>query len=247
MTKDTELIPLPINVPALAIDHPAAAKLIRVLGRKTPKRAIKTRPGPGGKQFSYVPWAYVADLLNKVFGPAWSIEFIGTPERIKLPPIPKKENGKLVKDKDGKLIMVEREEVMVTIRLKTPWGVQEATASHTYYPSNAEQLYGDVVQSARSKALRRAAANWGVALDLYFEVDEGSIEEDVSLAEAKTAWKSALSRHELTPSTAAALIGRHFEDTSLTLDDYLAATGKEGAEAWWTVIDILSEEIKKDD
>ena len=235
MTKDTDLIPAPSNVPALAIDNPQGAKLIRVLGRKTPRTAIKTRPGPGGKSFSYVPWAYVANLLNKVFGPAWSVEFIGTPERIKLLPI--KKAGKPD---------VEREEVMVTIRLKTLWGVQEATASHTYYPSNAEQLYGDVVQSARSKALRRAAANWGVALDLYFEEDPASIEEDVELAEAKMAWKSALARHEMTPGTAAALIGRHFEDTSLSLDDCLAATGQEGAEGWWALIDLLTKEVEKD-
>src|SRR3990167_2285253 len=236
MAKDTDLIPAePTGVPALATDYPQAAKLIRVLGRKTPKSAIKTRPGPGGKSFSYVPWAYVANLLNKVFGPAWSIEFIGVPDRIPLPPI--KKAGKPD---------VERVEVMVTIRLRTPWGVQEAPASHTYYPSNAEQLYGDVVQSARSKALRRAAANWGVALDLYFEEDPASIEEDVELAEAKMAWKSALARHEMTPGTAAALIGRHFEDTSLSLDDCLAATGQDGAEAWWTVIDILTEEVQKD-
>src|SRR3989304_1819501 len=110
---------------------PQAAKLIRVVGRKTPKSAIKTRPGPGNKSFSYVPWAYVANLLNKVFGPAWSIEFIGEPNRIPLPPI--KKSGKPD---------VERVEVMVTIRLRTPWGVQEATPSHTYYPANAEQLYG---------------------------------------------------------------------------------------------------------
>src|SRR3990172_12903000 len=110
MAKDTDLIPAePIGIPALAIDHPQMAKLVRVLGRKTPKSAIKTRPGPGGKSFSYVQWAYVASLLNKVFGLTWSIEFIGEPNRIPLPAI--KKTGK-----PG----VEREEVMVTIRLRTP-------------------------------------------------------------------------------------------------------------------------------
>src|SRR3990172_3628107 len=117
-------------------------ELSKHLGKKTPRNAIQTRPGPRGMKLSYVPWSWVARRLNEAFGPTWSFEMRGEPKHLPLPPL----------QKEGK--MVERQEVMVSMRLTTPLGFQDATSSHTYFPSNAEILYGDVVASAQSKALR---------------------------------------------------------------------------------------------
>lgn len=232
----SENLPVPADdsVLALATDHPQAKKVVAALGRATPKNVRKPRPGPGGRTFTYAPWAYYARVLNRVFGPTWSFEFAKDPDWRKLPPI-----------KKGTKV-TEREEVMLVMRLRTPWGVQESAGDAIYYPSNPEQSRGAVIQSAQSTALKRAAARWGVALDLYMDVDdEQQFEADVELGEAKTAWKSALSRCGLTPTAAVSLLSKRLADDPdalVTLDDCLAATGREGAAAYWALIDELGKE-----
>jgi len=114
----------------------------KILKRKTPKTAIYTRPGPYGRDLAYVPWAYVARQMNEAFGSNWSLKYIADP---------KMQGG----------------EVLVMVEVSTPDGSQQAYGSHKYQQSNANASYGDALQSATSKALRRACARWGIALDLY--------------------------------------------------------------------------------
>lgn len=131
------------------------------LGKRTPAEAIYERPGPFGKPLAYVPWAWVARRLNEAFGPAWSFKYLSDPK-------------------------IEGGEVMVMVELSTPLGVQQAFGSHRYQTNNPNASYGDAIQSAASKALRRAASRWGVGLDLYL-----SLEEDVTEEETK-AWEKLI-------------------------------------------------------
>ena len=129
----------------------------KVLGKKTPKAAIYKRPGPGGMSLSYVPWAWVARRMNEAFGSNWSLRYIADPK-------------------------IQGGEVLVMVEVSTPEGSQQAYGSHKYQQSNPNASYGDALQSATSKALRRACARWGVALDLYLGADE---EESVDITELR--------------------------------------------------------------
>src|SRR3972149_66243 len=119
----------------------------KVLRRKTPKTAIYTRPGPYGRDLAYVPWAYVARQMNEAFGSSWTLRYIADPK-------------------------LQGGEVLVMVEVSTPEGSQQSYGSHKYQQSNPNASYGDALQSATSKALRRACARWGVALDLYLGADE---------------------------------------------------------------------------
>src|SRR3990167_3167523 len=149
--------------------------------KPTPKKERKTRAGPGGMRLTYAPWSYVADRLNEVFGPNWSFE--STVE-------PKMQNG----------------EVIVGIRLMTPLGHQDAFGGHKYQPSNPNASYADALQSAMSKALRRAAARWGIALDLY-RGDEETRDEDEDVVAARVAMESALNTFGIARADALAILG----------------------------------------
>ncbi len=136
-----------------------------ILSGRTPKRFIKTRPGKGGKTFSYVPHGYVAAVLNKAFGFDWDFELIPIDgsnlflymESGKSGP---KQNasvlvhGKLtvrIHDKKGKLI--------ATIT-KTSTGEKESVKNMSW---------GSLVKSAESDAFKKAASRLGIALDLYWQ------------------------------------------------------------------------------
>jgi hypothetical protein len=243
MEDDSALVPVDSTMPALATEHPLAKKVVAALSRRTPDKARRTRPGPAmadgtRMKFTYAPWAYIAARLNKVFGPAWSYEIVGVPEHIKLPP---------TKGRQGKP-PAEREEILVFVRLRTPWDIQVAAGSHVYYPSNPEQLLGDVVQAAQSKGLRRAAARWGPGLDLYFDTEQAEDPVDQEVEDARTAWRSAVGKCGLVEKGAVPLLSKKLADDPdalTTVDDLVAATGEEGAKAYWILIAALEEAVKE--
>ena len=139
------------GLPALAREAQETLK------KKTPKAAIYERPGPFSKPLAYVPWAWVAQQLNVAFGPAWSLRFIADPQRTTSTTDP------------------NSEEVLVMMELTTPLGSQQAFGSPKYKLNNPNASYGDALQSAASKALRRAASRWGIGLDLYLGGEEDEI------------------------------------------------------------------------
>ena len=153
----------------------------RELRKPTPKKERRTRKGPGGMTLTYAPWSYVADRLNEVFGPNWSFESIVEP-----------------KIQDG--------QVIVGVRLITPLGHQDAYGGHRYLANNPNASYADALQSAMSKALRRAAARWGIALDLY-RGDEETRDEDEDVVAARVAMESALKTFGIAKADALATLG----------------------------------------
>ncbi len=254
MAKDesTEIIPAKdqgLLVPGLATDHPAAAKMMKALKRKTPKAIIKTRPGPGGMRFAYVHWSWIVQRLNEVFGPTWGRE-VTSIDRIPLPELPPRHD----RDCGGKRGKCnanhkprERIEVITRVRITTPWGNKDATGGHTYFPDNAEQGYADAEQAAISKGMKRAASLLGIALDLYTDLpDDTAVEADFALQDAQAAWRSELGAAGLTEKASVSLLSEKMADdpTALTtVDDLLAATGEEGATAYRKLIETLREAV----
>ena len=126
----------------------------------TPKEFIKTRPGKGGKQFSYVEIGYVLARLNQIFSSAgWEFEVI---EQI-IDPKEVVVKGKLtIKDyKTGYQVS------------KSQYGVKERRETGV--------TLGDTLKAASSDCLKKCASMFGIALDVYWnQLDslgtEGKIE-----------------------------------------------------------------------
>ena len=256
--ESTDLVPAEdqgLLVPGLATDHPAAAKMMRALKRKTPKTIIKTRPGPGGMQFAYVHWSWIVQRLNEVFGPTWGREVVGY-DRIDLPDLPPRHTRDCGGKKLGSRVSCnaghgprKRIEVITRVRITTPWGNKDATGGHTYFPDNAEQGYADAEQAAISKGMKRAASLLGIALDLYTDLpDETTVEADFALQDAKGAWRSELGAAGLTEKASISLLSEKMAGDAgalPTVDDLLAATGEEGAAAYRMLIDVLRKTVEE--
>lgn len=238
-------------VPALATDHPAAAKMMRALRRKTPKALIKTRPGPGGMRFSYVHWSWIVQRLNEVFGPTWGRE-VTSIDRIDLPDLPPRHDrdcgGKRGNCKVGHRPR-KRIEVITRVRITTQWGNKDATGGHTYFPDNAEQGYADAEQAAISKGMKRAASLLGIALDLYTDLpDDTAVEADFALQDAQAAWRSELGAAGLTEKASVSLLSEKMagDAGALTaINELLDATGEEGAAAYRKLIETLRETVEE--
>jgi len=118
-----------------------------ILSQQTPASAILTRPGPGGKQLSYVTHSWVTATLNQAFGWAWSWEI----QEWRLTPEAKPTEvfvlGKLtIHGQNGRDLV------------KTQFG------SHSLKQAPS---VGDALKAASSDALKKAASLFGLALDLY--------------------------------------------------------------------------------
>ena len=181
------------------------------LRKPTPKKERRTRAGPGGMKLTYAPWSYVADRLNEVFGPNWSFESIVEP-----------------KMHDG--------QVIVGVRLITPLGHQDAYGGHKYLPNNPNASYADALQSAMSKALRRAAARWGIALDLY-RGDEETRDEDEDIVAARVALESAVKTFQIAKPDALAALGASSYGEAVAR--FMTDPGVDEPAAIWRCIQIL--------
>lgn len=183
MTEGTDLVL--VDPSAQHVDMYVAKDIKKKLGRKTPREYLRSRPGPFNPRLgrrvdlTYAPWGYAARVMNDTFGPAWSFEYDPKEDvqKIDLSPLP----AKPARGKEPGRPETQRVEVMVTGTLITPFGRQTATASRVYFPTNDQQLYGDVVAGAASTAFRRAASRLGVALDLSIHDDvEGLANADAA-------------------------------------------------------------------
>lgn len=229
----------PVSADIVHVDVDVASAIKRKLGAKTPKEYRKSRPGPYDartgqrKQLLYVPWGYVARVLNQVFGPAWSYTY-DPPQFIDLPPLP----AKPPKGKEPGRPEVPRQEAMVTVTLTTPFGKQMATAGHTYYPNNAETLKSDAVASAVSKALRRAGARLGIGLDIALNDDAEFLDNADNQNVDLNVFREAASKLGLPLRSAIAMISEQItgdQDTLTSLPDLIEAVG-----SLESVLDMLS-------
>lgn len=150
MTKD-EIVKAENSLPTFE------NRVLTVLNAKTPKDKIKTRPGRGGKSFSYVETGYVIKQLDKAFNHLWEWE--------------------IVEEKVGET------QVWVKGRL-TAWLApgfsikKEAYGGSDIKKSNDLVIdIGDDLKSASSDALKKSASMLGIASDVYFPNEVAKIPE----------------------------------------------------------------------
>lgn len=156
-----------------------------ILRGRTPRSVIKTRPGKGGKIFSYVPHGYVTTVLNRAFGFDWDFETV---------PYGNGDHFKQMPAGEGKRKMSILVMGRLTVRIRDPQDptvvVAEITKTATGEKEDVPGMsWGSMVKSAESDALKKAASKLGVALDLYWQdADDDYIppsEEMIALREAK--------------------------------------------------------------
>lgn len=118
--------------------------------QKTPRQFIKTRPGPGGIQLSYVEVGYVINMLNQVFG--WDWDF------------------KILDQQIGKKQVWVRGELSVRAKGHTITKGQYGGADIKMSRNSGEPVsIADDLKAAASDCLKKCASMLGVAGDVYWK------------------------------------------------------------------------------
>jgi recombination DNA repair RAD52 pathway protein len=133
----------------LSLTHSALnAKQLELILKRTPEKYVRNRPAKGGGQWKYVSGGYVKKCLNLLFGFDWSFEIL---EQM----IMHKEaivKGKLTINSNGKTIV------------KMQFGNKDIM----YRKGTEEPLsIGNDLKSAATDALKKCAAEIGIAADIY--------------------------------------------------------------------------------
>lgn len=118
--------------------------------QKTPREHIYTRPGKGGGQFEYVTGTYIKKILNYTFGWMWDFEI--------------KDKGR-----EGNQVWI-----LGRLTIKNPKGEpmvvkeQFGRADIKFKRDSKEMVdYGNDLKAATTDALKKCAAELGIASDVY--------------------------------------------------------------------------------
>lgn len=138
---------------------PAIKKLIL---EKTPEQFVRTRPGRGGKQLSYVETGYIVKRLNEVFNYLWDFEVL---------------EDKIGNDQiyvKGKLTAHLTPELSIS---KTQYGGKDIAKNNSGHAIDI----GDDMKAASSDALKKCASLFGISQDIFWpngnEAEEAPQEE----------------------------------------------------------------------
>jgi hypothetical protein len=133
---------------------------LEFISQKTPKQFIKTRPGPGGKSFSYVEIGYVINILNQAFGYDWDF--------------------KILDQQVGKTQVWVRGELSIRARGHTITKGQYGGAAIKLNRISGEPVsVADDLKAASSDCLKKCASMLGIAGDVYWtDLDSYSIGMD---------------------------------------------------------------------
>jgi len=123
-----------------------------IISQEVPSHAVKRRKGRGGKTFSYVGHAYVTRTLNEALGfHGWSFEAL--PETLRLL-------------SDGGY------GIFVRLTVHLPDGHVVTKVEYGEKEFLAGMLEGDLIKSAVSDGLCRAAMRLGLGLSLYEDIEK---------------------------------------------------------------------------
>jgi hypothetical protein len=139
---------------SLVEDNSLNAKQLAIILKRTPAQYVKTRPALGGGTWDYVTGGYIKKCLNLMFGWDWDFEII-----------------------DEK-IMIEAREVIVKGRLtcrsagKTIVKMQYGNKTIMFRKGSDIPLsIGNDMKAAATDALKKCAAEVGIAADIYNKED----------------------------------------------------------------------------
>lgn len=117
--------------------------------QKTPRKFIKTRPGPGGMPLRYVEVGYVINILNQAFG--WDWDF------------------RILDQQVGKRQVWVRGELSVRVGERTIIKGQYGGAEIKFNRTTGEPLsIADDLKAAASDCLKKSASLLSIAGDLYW-------------------------------------------------------------------------------
>lgn len=120
------------------------------INQKTPTRYIKTRPGPGGKELSYVEVGYVINVLNQAFG--WNWDF------------------RILDQQVGKRQVWVRGELTVRLKDQSITKGQFGGAEIKMNRNSGEPIsIADDLKTAASDCLKKCASMLGIAGDVYWK------------------------------------------------------------------------------
>jgi hypothetical protein len=135
------------------VKTPFTIKQILSIIQPTPKNQIYTRPGKGGKKFTYVVVSYIEKKLNFLFGFMWDFDVVDQGVVGDFIWVKGKLTGKL----PGGMTIC-----------KTQFGRAEIKylQKTTHKPENMVD-YGNDLKAAASDALKKCASLLGIAADVY--------------------------------------------------------------------------------
>lgn len=142
------------------------AKQLQLLLKKTPAQYVKQRPAKGGGKWEYVSGGYVRKVLNLMFGWEWSFEIMD--EKIMA-------DQAIVK---GKLTCVSNGRTIVKMQYgNKDIAYKKMQAGET---ERTPLSIGNDLKAAATDALKKCAAELGVASDVYNKEEFREINVDVS-------------------------------------------------------------------
>lgn len=151
---------------SLVENNALTANQLKQLLKKTPVQYVHTRPAKGGGQWEYVTGGYVRKVLNLMFGWNWSFEIID--EKILHGEVVVK--GKLTCTSNGVSIVKMQFGNKDIIYKKLQQGETE----------RVPLSIGNDLKAAATDALKKCAAEIGIAADIYNKQDFKAVNVDVS-------------------------------------------------------------------
>jgi recombination DNA repair RAD52 pathway protein len=139
---------------------------LKLILQKTPDKYVHKRPAKGGGEWEYVTGGYVKKCLNLMFGWDWDFEIIDE-KIIDGEAIVK---GRLTCRSNGKVIV------------KMQYGNKDIVCKKG---STTPLSIGNDLKSAATDALKKCAAEIGIAADIYNKLDFKEVRVDTSKVTSK--------------------------------------------------------------
>lgn len=181
----TEIVKIEAKELSLVKDNSLNASQLQLLMKRTPSKFVKKRPAKGGGTWDYVSGGYIRKVLNLMFGWDWDFEVVN--EMVQGNQVIVK--GKLTCRVNGRSI------------IKMQFGCKEIMMRKgTSDPLNL----GNDFKAATTDALKKCAAELGIAADVYakdefreIEVNKESAEETHNAKEKQRVEKHILQASNL--------------------------------------------------
>lgn len=157
MENTNELALIEASELSLVENNNLNAKQLALILKKTPNQYVKTRPAKGGGTWDYVTGGYIKKCLNLMFGWDWDFEIID--EKIIHGEVIVK--GRLTCRSNGKVIV------------KMQYGNKDIMYKKPQQGETERQplSIGNDLKSAATDALKKCAAEIGIAADIYNKED----------------------------------------------------------------------------
>jgi hypothetical protein len=175
-----ELVKIEAKELSLVQDNSLNANQLALLMKRTPDKFVRTRPAKGGGTWTYVSGGYIRKVLNLMFGWDWDFEVLS--EVVQANQVIVK--GKLTCRVNGRAIV------------KTQFGCKEIMYKRgTQDPLNL----GNDYKAAATDALKKCAADIGIASDIYGKDEFREISVNTESAEEthNTKEKERVTKHIL--------------------------------------------------